>query len=1427
MGFADDVAKRISAAFRRDKEQANIQLAKGATGELGGGDSSALDLMSGVGYDALTDYLRLDTDLLMRFADYEEMDDFGEIATALDILADDATQPDSVLHRTIWITSADKTLQNNLDDLFNKTLRMDEEIWEIARTLCKYGNEFEELLVNSDGVRGLNYLPPPTVRRLETPKGDLIGFMQDFKGRFDYSASEYQRVLMTKFEAPVHDSTDAPVAAFESWEVVHFRLRGKERRCLRGTAKVSTPSGLREIQSLRPGDLVFAFDGMGLVQTQVVASGQTGVKKVFSIKTRHREVVATSEHPLLVFSKKRGYHWKSVSDVCEDDLLTLPTTAAPPPSQVRLKDPTEFSRIRLTPAGVQVVKDARNGDRYFFEKLGLEFRDTSVFFSGNTSISTADFEKASAAIPALREDLCFVSHKPNRENFVHSPEFVDPAFAWLFGLLLGDGWIDDHGVSVALGIYPDLNDRIEAAFRSYGLHSSPRYEDITYPETGEIVRVLRTFVVHSSDLADILCNLGFITGAKNKRVPAWVYSSSEEVRRAVVEGFIAADGWDVHQHGKDAIRYEIANRDMAYDFKALVDSLGWTSGNVCVRKERLGKVSTHPAMRGKVVNSSESYILHFHMTPFAASGTVRHERVVKKSELSSDPEPVFDIQIDHPSHAFIADGVVVHNSVYGHSALEAARWIWKRLMLLEDAALVYRLQRAPERFAFYVDVGDLPPQEALAFVNRVRQNFRKKRFVDPGTGKLNLKFDALPVAHDTPIPLMDGRTINIEEMSREHAAGVKHFVYSIDRATGKPVPGEVTWVGQTREKAAALKIVFDDGGSATVAPDHPFMLRDCSYVNAEALKPGDSVMPFYRNLGTGRLDGYEHWYDPTTHKYYPTHRIVSDAVNGPLPKGGVVHHVNFRKRDNTPTNLQTMLWEDHMALHKSAGHTGGVAISVKRKEDPALDKRLRAASTRNLTAYNRSPAKRAATSTSNTLRDSGQFIRRYNTSLKHNEDNEIRRAGKTAMWADAQRKESASANMRLKFPPEFVSVVQGAIRSNPKLRAGAAVAAANTPAALTALRAANARKIDQVHRHMLLKLYRSEGADSFASYKNQVLHPTNHKVVSVTPVDPCDHYCMTVKDWHNFALNLRDDKGEVIFGSGVFVKNSQDEDFFVPTRKGVDSTRIDTLGSPQWQAMDDIEYFRDKLFAAIKVPKAYLGQESGVARAVLSSEDVRFARTVLRIQRELKNGLRKIARVHLSALGIDPYSAEYDVNMTVPSAIFELAQMEVRTAKADLAARMRDFVSLQWILSNVFGLSEDEIAVIKKERGGESADDAKNQAAAQDILAPPPPPMDAPPEGGPPEGAPPEEGPYGPPAEARQPNRILKALNSSRDAARRRGIPTRSGFSDRELNEGRNPAAEKRADAKLDAILKADRGLELRLREIGGLLRDINHRGSR
>jgi hypothetical protein len=178
---------------------------------------------------------------------------------------------------------------------------------------------------------------------------------------------------------------------------------------------------------------------------------------------------------------------------------------------------------------------------------------------------------------------------------------------------------------------------------------------------------------------------------------------------------------------------------------------------------------------------------------------------------------------------------------------------------------------------------------------------------------------------------------------------------------------------------------------------------------------------------------------------------------------------------------------------------------------------------------------------------------------------------------------------------------------------------------------------------------------------------------------------------------------------------SQDEDFFVPVRKGVQQTKIDVVGSPSWQHMEDIEYFKLKLYAAIKVPKVYLGSEAPRAKGVLSQEDVRFARTVLRLQRELRNGMKKMARVHLASLNINPSAVDFEIHMTTPSSIFELAQLEVRNAKADFAGRMQQFVSLHWILQKVFGLSEEEIEYIIKERHQEQLSDAEIQAKAMGL----------------------------------------------------------------------------------------------------------------
>ncbi len=171
-----------------------------------------------------------------------------------------------------------------------------------------------------------------------------------------------------------------------------------------------------------------------------------------------------------------------------------------------------------------------------------------------------------------------------------------------------------------------------------------------------------------------------------------------------------------------------------------------------------------------------------------------------------------------------------------------------------------------------------------------------------------------------------------------------------------------------------------------------------------------------------------------------------------------------------------------------------------------------------------------------------------------------------------------------------------------------------------------------------------------------------------------------------------------------------DEDFFIPTRDGRDSTRIDVLSGPDFQSVEDVEYFQNKLFAALKIPKMYLGKMEDAAKAVLSQEDVQFARTIMRVQREIGNGIRKTCRVHMAALGIAPSSIEYEVMMSTPSTIFDLARMEVWSARADLADRLKETVPVDWILRRIFQFSEDETIELMQKKDAEKIHELEVEA---------------------------------------------------------------------------------------------------------------------
>tara|TARA_B110001454_G_scaffold203018_1_gene210582 strand:+ start:12 stop:1067 length:1056 start_codon:yes stop_codon:yes gene_type:complete len=155
------------------------------------------------------------------------------------------------------------------------------------------------------------------------------------------------------------------------------------------------------------------------------------------------------------------------------------------------------------------------------------------------------------------------------------------------------------------------------------------------------------------------------------------------------------------------------------------------------------------------------------------------------------------------------------------------------------------------------------------------------------------------------------------------------------------------------------------------------------------------------------------------------------------------------------------------------------------------------------------------------------------------------------------------------------------------------------------------------------------------------------------------------------------------------------EDFFVPVRGGDSGTQIDSLPGLTYEAVEDIEYLRNKLMASLKIPKAFLGYEEQVgSKATLAAEDVRFARTIERIQRIIISELTKIAIVHLYVQGYtDADLVNFDLGLTNPSTIYEQEKIELWSSKTQLASSMLQdgIVSTDWIYRNIFGFTEEEI----------------------------------------------------------------------------------------------------------------------------------------
>jgi deoxycytidine triphosphate deaminase/intein/homing endonuclease len=372
---------------------------------------------------------------------------------------------------------------------------------------------------------------------------------------------------------------------------------------------------------------------------------------------------------------------------------------------------------------------------------------------------------------------------------------------------------------------------------------------------------------------------------------------------------------------------------------------------------------------------------------------------------------------------------------------------------------------------------------------------------------------------DTRVALVDGTSPTLEEMAVRHASGELFWGYSIGQ-NGRLI---VSLLDAPRfiGRDSLIEIELDSSERIRVTPDHLFMRRDGRMAAASALRPGDALMPLYRDL----IRGYESVYQPIDGHLCPTHRLADEwnlrhEIYADIP-GTHRHHRDFDRRNNRPTNIERMDATKHIRLHNTTTYGDdfvpdehGAAIRealLRRAQDPEWRKNfsqvqaLRAAEFWRDDRYKdiRERILEARRNPSKATREAHRqaTLRRYADPLERVRHSRLM----TNAWAadNGQRRSSqAEVARRIRLRPEISEdVVRRALDDTGSIRGAAA--------SLNCDRSVFRRFPDVLSKFRGTPVYR------------------NHKVTAIRELaGDHDVYCLTVPEAGNFALE-----------AGVFVKN--------------------------------------------------------------------------------------------------------------------------------------------------------------------------------------------------------------------------------------------------------------------------------------------------
>jgi hypothetical protein len=672
---------------------------------------------------------------------------------------------------------------------------------------------------------------------------------------------------------------------------------------------------------------------------------------------------------------------------------------------------------------------------------------------------------------------------------------------------------------------------------------------------------------------------------------------------------------------------------------------------------------------------------------------------------------------------------------FGQSILENIFKVYKQKELLEDAILIYRISRAPERRVFKIDVGNMPSHLAMSYVERIKNEIHQRRIPSTHGGQsiLDATYNPMCLDLNTRIPLLDGRTLALHEIIQEFEQGKQNWAYSCDPETGKIVPGLINWAGITRRNTEAIKVTLDNGETFISTPDHKIPVFGRGFVEAQHLTTEDSLIAFEtrrKSISGGRTNDYEQVYDHESNSWQWTHRVVADFFRK-LNKHqeftyldenigrekSVVHHRDYNRFNNHPVNLTFMNREDHILYHAATKRefwenmTNEYRDTMIQKISQTLKDNWEG-----MTDLERQSAlykiRKAQSIAVYMRKNDPEVAERYRKNMGAAQQ----RAMQNNPALLEQRRKNVSKrvkfnNQKLTLTFDMLQIVADKVKSGIKNKREIMRVCSEDQRMLELIQQHNSDKTDCATQNKInltefgeKKLNRLLAQFGYKNWKHFVrdIDQFNHRIVKIERVENRDTGTITIDgleqyhNYHTFAID-----------AGIFVKNSINEDYFFPVTAEGRGSSVDMLqGGANLGEIDDLKYFNNRLARGLRVPSSYLPTGPDDSQLPLNDgkvgtamiQEFRFNQYCERLQDTICANLDQEFKLFLRWRGFNIDSGLFDLAFNPPQNFAAYRQIELDNARVSVYTSLEQipYFSKRFLIERFLGLTEEEMAKNEK-----------------------------------------------------------------------------------------------------------------------------------